>query len=223
MALVINANICYVYRHVRLDKNIPFYVGIGSDNQYSRAYFAKKRNLYWNKIVATTNYKVEILMEDLSWNQACDKEKEFILLYGRHDLGKGCLANMTDGGEGSLNVVQKLETRSKRSEKLKGAGNPNYGKSIPEWHKEILRKAQTGRKQDKEAVKLRTQKLKGKKRSKEVMLPCIIAKCKNIIDLSSGIIFDSISEAAASKKINRTTLNAMLRGQNKNTTSLIYI
>jgi hypothetical protein len=130
---------------------------------------------------------------------------------------------MTDGGEGSLNVVQKLETRSKRSEKLKGAGNPNYGKSIPEWHKEILRKAQTGRKQDKEAVKLRTQKLKGKKRSKEVMLPCIIAKCKNIIDLSSGIIFDSISEAAASKKINRTTLNAMLRGQNKNTTSLIYI
>ena len=55
------------------------------------------------------------------------------------------------------------------------------------------------------------------------MLPCIIAKCKNIIDLSSGIIFDSISEAAASKKINRTTLNAMLRGQNKNTTSLIYI
>lgn len=110
MALVINANTCYVYRHVRLDKNIPFYVGIGSDNQYS-----------------------------------------------------------------------------------------------------------------KEAVKLRTQKLKGKKRSKEVMLPCIIAKCKNIIDLSSGIIFDSISEAAASKKINRTTLNAMLRGQNKNTTSLIYI
>lgn len=64
MALVINANTCYVYRHVRLDKNVPFYIGIGSDAYYYRAHYAKKRNLYWNQIVANTDYKIEILLED---------------------------------------------------------------------------------------------------------------------------------------------------------------
>lgn len=223
MALVINANNCYVYRHVRLDKNIPFYIGIGSDAKYYRAYYTKKRNEYWNNIVANTDYKVEILFEDLTWKQACEKEKEFIKLYGRHDLNQGFLSNMTDGGDGSINVIQKLETRSKQSEKLKGVNNPNYGKVIPEWHKEILRKAQLGRKQDFNLIKLRADKLRGKKRPDTVMLPSIIAKCKQVIDLSSGVVFDSIKDAAASKNIKRRTLNAMLSGQNKNTTSLILI
>jgi len=28
---------CYVYRHIRLDKNEPFYIGIGSDFNYQRS------------------------------------------------------------------------------------------------------------------------------------------------------------------------------------------
>jgi hypothetical protein len=28
----------YVYRHIRLDKNEPFYIGVGSDSNYSRAF-----------------------------------------------------------------------------------------------------------------------------------------------------------------------------------------
>jgi hypothetical protein len=33
----------YLYRYIRLDKNKPFYIGIGSDNkgQYKRAYNKK--------------------------------------------------------------------------------------------------------------------------------------------------------------------------------------
>jgi hypothetical protein len=27
----------YLYRHIRLDKNEPFYIGIGSDKQYKRS------------------------------------------------------------------------------------------------------------------------------------------------------------------------------------------
>lgn len=39
----------YVYRHIRLDKNEVFYVGIGSDNKgkYLRAHGKEKRNKYW--------------------------------------------------------------------------------------------------------------------------------------------------------------------------------
>lgn len=33
----------HIYRHIRLDKNEPFYVGIGLDDIPKRAYETKKR------------------------------------------------------------------------------------------------------------------------------------------------------------------------------------
>ena len=90
-----------VYRHIRLDKNEVFYIGIGRDEK--RAYNKNSRNNYWKHIVSKTNYEIEILFDDLTWGQACEKEKEFIKLYGRKDLGTGTLVNMMDGGEGSIN------------------------------------------------------------------------------------------------------------------------
>lgn len=39
----------YVYRHIRLDKNEPFYIGIGSDINYQRAYNYQRRTKYWKK------------------------------------------------------------------------------------------------------------------------------------------------------------------------------
>ncbi len=47
----------YVYRHIRLDKNVPFYIGIGkSDLNYNRASSNKNRNPYWHHIVNQTEY-----------------------------------------------------------------------------------------------------------------------------------------------------------------------
>jgi hypothetical protein len=88
-----------VYRHIRVDINEPFYIGIG--DKENRAYSRKSRNRYW-KNIAKKGYEVEILFEDLTWDQACEKEKEFIALYGRKDLKAGTLVNLTNGGEGAL-------------------------------------------------------------------------------------------------------------------------
>jgi hypothetical protein len=94
----------YIYRHVRLDKNEPFYIGIGNDNKekYTRAYINYGRNNIWKNITSKTPYKVDILLDNLSWEEACDKEKEFIKLYGRIDSKTGILSNMTNGGEGTI-------------------------------------------------------------------------------------------------------------------------
>lgn len=94
----------YVYRHIRHDKNEPFYIGIGSDNNYNRAYQNKKRNNLWHKIEKITSYDVEILVDNISWDQACIKEKEFIKLYGKKCDNSGTLSNITDGGEGVLGL-----------------------------------------------------------------------------------------------------------------------
>lgn len=113
----------YLYRHIRLDKNQPFYIGIGNDKYYSRAFSKTGRNKFWKNIVSKTDYEVEILVDGLTYEQACEKEKEFIKLYGRKDLSKGSLCNLTDGGEGGYGAVRSDEFKKNASEKLKGKKN----------------------------------------------------------------------------------------------------
>ena len=90
----------YVYTYTRLDKNEIFYVGIGSDSKYKRAKNLSLRTDYFKKIINKSEYKLDIVFDDLTWEEACLKEIELIALYGRKDLGIGTLINFTDGGEG---------------------------------------------------------------------------------------------------------------------------
>lgn len=134
----------YVYRHIRLDKNEPFYIGIAKDEfkNCERARSKYYRNKYWHNIVNKTPYEVEIMLENLSWEEACEKEIEFIKLHGRVDLKTGSLVNMTDGGDGfkgpkTLEHRQKLGKNSPKGPqpnrrvpkpKLQGRTSPNLGK-----------------------------------------------------------------------------------------------
>jgi hypothetical protein len=113
----------YLYRHIRLDKNIPFYIGIGVDNNYYRSKSKKSRNDHWNKIVNKTDYDVEILFEHDDYNFIKEKEIEFIKLHGRSDLGLGSLCNLTNGGDGCLGLIHSDEAKIKMS-------IPNRGKVI---------------------------------------------------------------------------------------------
>jgi hypothetical protein len=113
----------YLYRHIRLDKNEPFYIGIGTKqhnknnsfkSEYRRA-FSKQRkdSKIWNLISNKTDYCVEILMDSDNYDFIKSKEKEFIKLYGRINNNTGCLANMTDGGDGSVGYVHSIESIEK--------------------------------------------------------------------------------------------------------------
>ncbi len=145
----------YVYRHIRLDKNIPFYIGIGSDDngEYKRAYcsHANGRNRYWNNIVSKSSYEVDIIIDDITWEDACKKEMEFIALYKRRKDG-GTLSNLTLGGEGQLGmeawnkgIVTPDETRKKQSLKRMGKSSPIKGTKRPQHVIDAVVKACTGR------------------------------------------------------------------------------
>lgn len=120
------SNCYYIYRHIRKDKNVPFYIGMGKADlnantylkMYQRGHNFLKRNNYWTKVYKKTEIKVEILLENLTKEQAINKEIEFINLYGRKNLKKGTLTNLTDGGEGTVN--KDLKTRLKISKANKG-------------------------------------------------------------------------------------------------------
>jgi hypothetical protein len=114
----------YVYRHIRLDTNKVFYIGMGSSPNYKRAKSDRDRNAYWKRIVDKTDYKIEILFDEISIEEARLKEIEFIALYGRHNLGLGTLCNLTDGGEGLFNYKPTEQTRTKMG--LAQRGNKKY-------------------------------------------------------------------------------------------------
>lgn len=145
-----------VYRHIRLDKNVPFYIGIGT--RKSRAY-DKGRNRIWKNIAAKTNYEVEILFDDLTRPQAEAKERELITLYGRLDLKTGTLANLTNGGDeggGQSNKGRKHteETKAKLKGRPSNSKRPEVRKKLSELFK--------GRPIPKEQKKRISEALKGK-------------------------------------------------------------
>ena len=169
----------YVYRHIRLDKNEPFYIGIGSDNKFYRATEKSRRNKLWNDIVTKSDYEVEILFNDLCWEEACKKEQEFIALYGRKNKNNGILVNLTDGGEGAFGVVMTQERKDKISKS-------QIGKKLSKQNRENISKALKGKKRNPRTLetKLKISKAnkgkiginEGKKMSKEFCLAVSIGK-----------------------------------------------
>ena len=102
-------NIYYVYRHIRLDTNTPFYVGKGKEGRAN----SKRRNKYWQHIADKAGFEVEIFLENLTEEQAFEKEREFIKLY------RDCcykLANLTDGGEGPSGFKHPEDVKKRMSE-----------------------------------------------------------------------------------------------------------
>jgi len=225
----------YVYRHIRLDKNQPFYIGIGSDDKYTRAneLRSKRRNPLWNRICLKTKVEVEIILDDLTWEDACKKEIEFIKLYGRLDNKTGILTNLTDGGDGSLGIIFSEEKKNLLRIRFSGVNNPMYGKRLPKETIERISQSNKGRSvwnQGKKGV-YSDETLK---KMSDCKKGCIAwnkgmknvngkGLAKLVIDFNTGIFYESAKEASIAIGLKHTTLKSQLNGTNKNKTSMMYV
>lgn len=155
----------YVYRHIRLDKNEPFYIGIGKENDgnYYRASSKCNRNKMWWNIVNKTAYEVDIIYEHHDYNFIKKKEIEFIGLYGRRQFKTGCLVNMTKGGDGITGRFITEDVKKRLSESKKGKNHPMYGKKLSPDTKEKIRIANIGKRISDLTRKRISDGLKGKK------------------------------------------------------------
>lgn len=199
-----------VYRHRRLDNMQPFYIGIGKEEQ--RAYSKSYRNKHWLNTVNKYGYLVEILLRDITWEDACELEIFLIEEYGRKDLGNGCLVNMTNGGDGVIGAICTEEAREKMRE-------ARLGKKTSEETKKKMSESRLGNKRalghkhTEEAKKKISLKRTGSKHPAAV----------KIQDTNTLMIFGTMKEAAEFVGINYKTLSAMLNGYCRNKTNLIKL
>lgn len=108
-----------IYRHIRLDTNEVFYVGMSSSKK--RPYCTYYRTKWWKRINNKTDIEVEILIEGLSKSEACELEIFLISEYGRKALKEGSLVNFTKGGEGTYGRIMTQEMKDKISLKNKNS------------------------------------------------------------------------------------------------------
>lgn len=140
------------YRHIRLDTQEVFYVGIGD----SRRPYSLNRTKHWHRIVNKVSYRVEIVKENISWDEAVLWEKSEISKIGRLDLGTGPLINLTSGGDGTPGAIRGDEFREKvgnfhRNRKrslqtVERIKSKRASQVITETHKEKISKSLIGKK-----------------------------------------------------------------------------
>lgn len=241
----------YVYRHVRLDKNEVFYIGIGlKEDDYKRAYSrGGRRNQHWRSIIKSTPYRIDIMFEDDDVDVIKDKEKELIKLYGRRDLGLGTLVNFTDGGDGSVGYVPSEEQKKAISDRMKGKNNPMFGKNFSEEHRRKISQVGFGRKQSEETKQKRRESMSkilhpmlgkrgelspnwGRKATKEQRENISKGKKgksstnrKKVIDILTNKIYAYSGDALLDLGLSTTEghLRSMLKGTYNNWTSLVYL
>lgn len=160
-----------VYKHTA--PNGKVYIGItfrkpetrwSNGNGYSRHkhFYGAIKKYGWE------NIKHEILFENLSKEDACQKEIELIAQYKSNISEFGY--NKSTGGElTSLGFHHSDETKRKISDSRKGEKNCNYGKHFSEEHKRKISEAQKGAKSK---------------------------KAKKVICVETGKVYCSLSEAA---------------------------
>lgn len=132
----------YMYLRSKSSKNgpegSPYYVGKGRGN---RAYDKKHRSK-----PPTDLALIIFVSKDMFEHDAHQLEMLLIYIHGRINIETGCLANLTDGGEGLRGHIPSEDSKRKRSEFMKA--NPNRGNEVcPKWPKGKPRTEETKEKQ----------------------------------------------------------------------------
>ncbi len=207
----------HIYKVTNLINNMIY---IGQHNGSSKYYFAG--GTYINRAIkkhGKENFKREIIIEgDFSIEELNELEIKYIYEYQsfHHDFPeKGY--NLTTGGEGVKRRVASKKAKEKQSNSMKKVwSNDNYRQRLSN----ISKGQKSWNKGKKIYNKSFTQKMSGENNPMFGITP---VNAKIVINLETGICYDSVSEACSTTNYGRSYFGRMLSGNRKNKTSFIQI
>ena len=220
----------YVYVHRRMDNGCVFYVGNGAMRKrdklqrYERAHSKSRRSAWWSAIAGKHGYSVEIVAYCVDDDAAQELEKAMIAQYGRANLGKGTLVNLTDGGDGHCGLIQTESQKRARSENAK---RPR----TRAWVDSIRRARKNGgnggvvKAGDKLPAAWRASIAATKLGERNPMFGRngdAHPRSRRVIDEASGTAYPSMTAAANAAGMKVGTLYNMLVGTNQNRTSMRF-
>lgn len=211
----------YVYIHRRSDNGTVFYVGKGTKRArdtvdcFDRANRTSSRNKWWWRVVKKHGYLVEIVAMFNSDKDSREFEISLISEYGRANL-----VNLTDGGDGCAGVVVSQGARKKLSEHAKkprsdawvnsiriarknggNGGVVKHGDKLPEAWKAAISNA-----------------VRGENNHMHGMAGTRHPTAKPVVNIQSGVFYESITEAADALGQKMQTLHKRLTGKLPNNT-----
>lgn len=197
-----------VYKHTN-PSNKKSYIGITSkDDPNERWKNGQGYRNHYKFYCAIQHYgweyfTHEILLTNLTYEEACQKEKELIIYYDSKNNGY----NASDGGIGSHGYKHSEEDKQKISEKLK-----IYNSSIEVIDKKSkdMKKSWENNEKRRQQTSTRTKALWVNHR-KEL----IEKRQKKVLCINTGVIFNSINEAAKWANIHASGISCCLSGKQK--------
>lgn len=220
----------YVYIHRRGDTGEVFYVGKGtirpkhSTQECERAYTKSRRNPWWRAIMEKHGYSVEIVASCVDDAAAQALEVDLIAQYGRANLGRGPLVNLTDGGDGHAGLIPTERQKRIRSENAKRPRSEAWVKSIRRARKNggnggVVKKG------DKLPQWWCDRIAATKHGADNPMFGRTGAAHPNrkpVIDTATGVEYPTTTAAAKAAGMRMQTLHNMLTGFRPNSTSLRF-
>ena len=233
-----------VYMHKNKINN-KIYIGITYQNTKNRwrknGLGYKKQKQFYNAICkyGWDNFEHIILFENLTKDEACQKEQELIKKYKSNDRNYGY--NLSEGGEsgskGSHWIMSKEAKEKNRQAHLgekngmygiKGKDNPNYGKQLSEETKRKMSEKLKGHiswnkgmkytKEQKNKISIATKKamqnpeIRNKLHKKKTINK---NTWKKVVCVETNEIFESIIEASKNKKCKDSDISKVCKGKRK--------
>ena len=206
----------YVYFHRKsTDVRKVYYVGIG--RRY-RATQKHGRSNLWYRYYDKYGFVCDKIHEGLTRPQAERLEEFYISMYGRVNNGTGCLANLTNGGEGTKGVAMTEERRRQISKQ-------HTGSQRSEATKEKMRIASLGNKHSEKSKELIGQKSRergaggalgewtAERRDK-------LSKANSIKVIYKGVEYDSMTNAAKETGVTLSAVSWRIRSHHEDSYKL---
>lgn len=210
-----------VYMHTC--PNGKVYIGITRNNPLTRwnGGHGYRNNKHFYSAICKygwENIRHEILFDDLTKDEAEQKEIELIALHRSNNAKYGY--NLDNGG----NSIGKMseETKRKISESLKGiergamseetrlkVSRNRKGKCVGEQHPMFQKKM------SEETKKKLSEKLKGRKISAETLQRRNITQGKRCMCCETKVVYCSIKDASLETEINKSTISGVCKGKRK--------